>query len=218
MASCRASSPLTRGKQAASATSGGGLPTHPRSRGENSSSSTPTARWRGSSPLTRGKPPRPRGPRTPVGSSPLTRGKLQVVADIRTVVGLIPACAGKTAGSFPEWSPFGAHPHSCGENVSHACIDGCPPGSSPLTRGKLPAYHRPGRVHGLIPTHVGNMQRLGKNRPHSRLIPAHAGKTLHDPAHRSASKAHPRSRRENPKIVVFDNLMDGSSPLTQGKP
>ena len=55
----RGLSPLTRGKQAASATSGGGLPVHPRSRGENPSRGTRGIRRHGSSPLTRGKPTGP---------------------------------------------------------------------------------------------------------------------------------------------------------------
>ena len=70
-------------------------------------------------------------------------------------------------------------------------------GSSPLTRGKLPVLRR--------------------QLPGARLIPAHAGKTLHNPAHRSASKAHPRSRGENFKDETRGVWGEGSSPLTRGK-
>ena len=52
----RGLSPLTRGKQAASATSGGGLPAHPRSRGENGGTDEEITAEAGSSPLARGKP------------------------------------------------------------------------------------------------------------------------------------------------------------------
>lgn len=50
----RGLSPLTRGKQAASATSGGGLPVHPRSRRENLTENTRAGIEAGASPLTRG--------------------------------------------------------------------------------------------------------------------------------------------------------------------
>ena len=70
-------------------------------------------------------------------------------------------------------------------------------GSSPLTRGK----------HDGVP-----------RRHHSRgFIPARAGKTLHDPAHRSASTAHPHAGEENYAPPCGKLLMSGSSPLTRGK-
>ena len=72
----RGLSPLTRGKQAASATSGGGLPVHPRSREENAFLEVPS--------------------KGHFGSSPLTRGKLQPAARAEWVAGLIPTHAGKT--------------------------------------------------------------------------------------------------------------------------
>ena len=49
------------------------------------------------------------------------------------------------------------------------------------------------------------------------LTPTHAGKTLHDPAHRSASTAHPRSHRENMMRRRVPANGPGSSPLTPGK-
>ena len=70
-------------------------------------------------------------------------------------------------------------------------------GSSPLTRGKRYSVHRLTCACGFIP--------------------AHAGKTSHDPAHQSASTAHPRSRRENDLTEPIMELMPGSSPLTRGK-
>ena len=71
-------------------------------------------------------------------------------------------------------------------------------GSSPLTRGK-PA-HAPASSAG------------------ERLIPAHAGKT---PSSGSACRrppAHPRSRGENFMCSAGLPRMNGSSPLTRGKP
>ena len=91
-------------------------------------------------------------------------------------------------------------------------------GSSPLTRGKFRVVRAGQVVDGLIPTH--------------------AGKTSHNPAHRSASTAHPRPRGENevlspplllnyglipthagktrPMIAMCAVLL-GSSPHTRGK-
>ena len=70
-------------------------------------------------------------------------------------------------------------------------------GSSPLTRGKLSARFFEG--------------------PHSRLIPAHAGKTHRKLEDTHMPAAHPRSRGENFLIVEVTDRLDGSSPLTRGK-
>ena len=114
----KGSSPLTRGKQAGGGfdlTRGGLIPAHagktqlylrtlerwgahPRSRGENSRSSSDSGATCGSSPLTRGKRVLPgRGSGAP---------------------GLIPAHAGKTDGEVLPELRRGAHPRSRGENVS----------------------------------------------------------------------------------------------------
>ena len=110
--------------------------------------------------------PRSRGenlhPLTPVrlteGSSPLTRGKRTDKSAYLNELRLIPAHAGKT--NLHVTSPFlsGAHPRSRGENTLRTLRQGSGPGSSPLTRGKLAE-----RVSLAVPT---------------RLIPAHAGKTV----------------------------------------
>ena len=71
-------------------------------------------------------------------------------------------------------------------------------GSSPLTRGKRQAP----------PPH---------SRPR-RLIPAHAGKTCPETRRYRATWAHPRSRGENSMISLASAPMEGSSPLTRGKP
>ena len=51
-----------------------------------------------------------------------------------------------------------------------------------------------------------------------RLIPAHAGKTSAYTVHITEVPAHPRSRGENFLIVEVAEKLDGSSPLTRGKP
>ena len=131
----RGLSPLTRGKQAASATSGGGLPVHPRSRRKNLSTRFVEWLMGGSSPLTRGK----RG----------CRGHL----DYRD--GIIPAHAGKTSGSRCSTAASRAHPHSRGENTSPAGATGLSQGSSPLTRGKHGLRASVRENAGLIPAHAG---------------------------------------------------------------
>ena len=112
-------------------------------------------------------------------------------------------------------------------------------GSSPLTRGKRhPARTQPG-CPGLIPAHAGktlSAHKLPQNgagsSPLTRgkhrvlvylgsgdgLIPAHAGKTdfaYYDP---SGDEAHPRSRGENAPTAQTEARLEGSSPLTRGKP
>ena len=71
-------------------------------------------------------------------------------------------------------------------------------GASPLTRGKLRAQD-------------GSADHLG-------LIPAHAGKTTRNRYPQFHTKAHPRSRGENPTFAAIVSKAAGSSPLTRGKP
>ena len=138
------SSPLTRGKRSRGVAASRGLwlipahagktacrahstcvhRAHPRSRGENSMSCFSSAKFAGSSPLTRGKPAR--------------------FFAFHTPHGLIPAHAGKTACERVLGVHGRAHPRSRGENggVSGDALE--VEGSSPLTRGKLsPSFHPP---------------------------------------------------------------------------
>ena len=132
------------------------------------------------------------------GSSPLTRGKPGLAFVRSPRPRLIPAHAGKTQiydlGVYRER----AHPRSRGENgvviLQARHVDG----SSPLTRGKP-----------LL---------ISPSLPVSRLIPAHAGKTLRTIANRAFMTAHPRSRGENLVGLNSGPELGGSSPLTRGKP
>ena len=91
---------------------------HPHSRGENAIRLGWLVGWRGSSPLTRGKPwARP-------GRS--------------CGWGLIPTHAGKTYAAALARTWVAAHPHSRGENIARARAIAQANGSSPLTRGKRP--------------------------------------------------------------------------------
>ena len=172
---------------------------HPRSRGENRRPPVDAREGVGSSPLTRGKRqtfrsgpirsglipahagktppvviqardarahPRSRGENragrmfTPslAGSSPLTRGKRDRGSAGPRAAGLIPAHAGKTGCPPSPGAARAAHPRSRGENFARVPVGKTCAGSSPLTRGKLAGQH---------PDHLK-----------TRLIPAHAGKTL----------------------------------------
>ena len=71
-------------------------------------------------------------------------------------------------------------------------------GSSPLTRGKL--------------TNADNTGKM------TRLIPAHAGKTVSVVDGGGDNAAHPRSRGENAVLQRPSRSRSGSSPLTRGKP
>ena len=149
-------------------------------------------------PRSRGENPRTEQQRpSKCGSSPLTRGKpLRGIAG-RTRRGLIPAHAGKTRARRMRCGLGPAHPRSRGENPAQARARRTRGGSSPLTRGKR-AWRR-------------------TQRPPTRLIPAHAGKTLPWQSHQGRIPAHPRSRGENTCSIWRLHKCTGSSPLTRGK-
>ena len=171
------SSPLTRGKLAASGAGAGvsrlipahagktelqasACPTaaaHPRSRGENEAVTAHRVETEGSSPLTRGK--------LDAEGPPAVRGRL------------IPAHAGKTSRRLASRPRSGAHPRSRGENSRVWKLSMSGSGSSPLTRGK-PSDRR-------------------EHRRDDGLIPAHAGKTVGEGHLVCRDGAHPRSRGEN---------------------
>ena len=89
------------------------------------------------------------------GSSPLTRGKPARFFAFHTPHGLIPAHAGKTACERVLGVHGRAHPRSRGENggVSGDALE--VEGSSPLTRGKLAPATCESANFGLIPAHAG---------------------------------------------------------------
>ena len=191
---------------------------HPRSRGENGSSSRVVKRV--------------------AGSSPLTRGKLGLNLTLTGCLRLIPAHAGKTKKYRRLCGLKSAHPRSRGENLGKRVRGIDCSGSSPLTRGKLlmvAGFILWGR---LIPAHAGKTcswpgrsprrtahpRSRGENKPSGalaniaygsspltrgkplsgrrrvpprRLIPAHAGKTRRHRNGRGHREAHPRSRGEN---------------------
>ena len=150
-------------------------------------------------PRSRGENRAPLDPaHTGAGSSPLTRGKRSLLFLAFAWLGLIPAHAGKTSRSPALPSIPGAHPRSRGENADASPISRRATGSSPLTRGKL-----------FVGRHAHQR---------GRLIPAHAGKTAGYRTRANGWRAHPRSRGENGKVATSATEVQGSSPLTRGKP
>mgnify|MGYP001748860456 CR=1 FL=1 len=177
-------------------------------------------------------------PQALMGSSPLTQGKPGRPRNNRPNAGLIPAHAGKTVLRRVSRPVSAAHPRSRGENTSVRPRSMIALGSSPLTRGKLHLHLRRLHRRRLIPAHAGKTPscvaftaRLtahprsrgenpvswptGSTRTGSspltrgkralscslarlwRLIPAHAGKTIAVSSPDARSPAHPRSRGEN---------------------
>ena len=193
------------------------------------------------------------------GSSPLTRGKPPGDVSPARAERLIPAHAGKTLCCSGDAPGAGAHPRSRGENSGNRVPLAFDAGSSPLTRGKRVPGAEVGRRAGLIPAHAGKTvlfvrqplshrahpRSRGENRSirciafcgpgsspltrgklcdlipilrRQRLIPAHAGKTGKRVARSGGRTAHPRSRGENAPLTDVAEDVRGSSPLTRGKP
>ena len=96
------------------------------------------------------------------GSSPLTRGRLPRPVHRRCRAGLIPAHAGSTRPVHRPLVSVSAHPRSRGVDTSTLQRSSTSAGSSPLTRGRLVE----GGLHlldgGLIPAHAGSTTRLGR--------------------------------------------------------
>ena len=131
--------PAHAGKTAPAAASSCTSPAHPRSRGENFQGWGHRGGDRGSSPLTRGKPP----------------GTNFFMVGVR----LIPAHAGKTRLRRPTGRSCPAHPRSRGENSMVAGAASAAAGSSPLTRGKRRRGSARAGRDGLIPAHAGKTHR-----------------------------------------------------------
>ena len=128
---------------------------HPRSRGENHPFQTGTRRYR--------------------GSSPLTRGKRKAASTVKYADRLIPAHAGKTRRRTLSRRCPRAHPRSRGENFRLRCgqVGAC--GSSPLTRGKRGVEHDVRLTIRLIPAHAGKTSTSWTKTPPSGAHPRSRG-------------------------------------------
>ena len=132
------------------------------------------------------------------GSSPLTRGARGHPHWVCGAGGLIPAYAGSTSYADTAGACVWAHPRLRGEHSNRRCNGCATGGSSPLTRGALPAWWA--------------------RREQRRLIPAYAGSTLGEVSAWSPVWAHPRLRGEHARPFLSVLGKGGSSPLTRGAP
>ena len=191
---------------------------HPRSRGGNRRTRPDSSRQVGSSPLARGKRPRPRGRPWRSWIIPACAGetrRLTVVARAsgdhprlrggngRPEVGgavalrIIPACAGETGPRTDHGAGAWDHPRLRGGNTALSHSPWKTSGSSPLARGKR---HQHDGSAGLI-----------------RIIPACAGETK-IPGHGTVGfEDHPRLRGGNCVEFCATTWTGGSSPLARGK-
>ena len=213
------SSPLTRGKQTSlrgdktglrlipahagktrrPRSSRAGGPAHPRSRGENTSPTSPEPPTDGSSPLTRGKRRRIGRPLFWRRLIPAHAGKTSAKIPTDDVgMGSSPLTRGKRWYVFVDRFAVMAHPRSRGENPRRPRGATVRAGSSPLTRGKPSSCTLRPRT--------------------TRLIPAHAGKTAQIKPGKDLQRAHPRSRGENvpgpPGLVPTQRLIPAHAGKT----
>ncbi len=128
----------------------GGIPAHPRLRGEHDRDKSV-------------------GDSTP-GSSPLTRGAPVSSWISSAVPGLIPAYAGSTRSLMGVEIPIGAHPRLRGEHHSSSPRANVSRGSSPLTRGAHQKCWCDEGADGLIPAYAGSTM---PPPPQRRSSPAH---------------------------------------------
>ena len=134
----------------------------------------------------------------PPGSSPHARGLLHGVEAAGHADRIIPACAGFTRwpGSGRHWP--GDHPRMRGVYFFMIESTDVASGSSPHTRGLLPASS----VMVMV----------------ARIIPAHAGFTPRYPYWTPGSRDHPRTRGVYCAPVEHVGIDDGSSPHARGLP
>ena len=152
------------------------------------------------------------------GSSPLTRGKPRYTVGPMGVHGLIPAHAGKTPPWLGVTSWWTAHPRSRGENPKPVTPPEPGWGSSPLTRGKRETFGADAERRGLIPAHAGKTPRHRSGTRRTAAHPRSRGENTLIRADDKNFRAHPRSRGENSPLHLTPSEVQGSSPLTRGKP
>ena len=172
-------------------------PAHPRSRGENLSSSLAMVSLDGSSPLTRGKRTRRR--------HCLSCGRL------------IPAHAGKTH-TCRSWPPrLGAHPRSRGENDQVGMEPPGGAGSSPLTRGKPNVTMSVASQRRLIPAHAGKTWKASQAYSLAWAHPRSRGENADRPARRTIHVGSSPLTRGKLSATVPDVPVYGLIPAHAGK-
>ena len=170
---------------------------HPRSRGENCRAPSRWKLLKGSSPLTRGKPP-PKRPQ-------------------RRCRGLIPAHAGKTLRPWWRRGSRGAHPRSRGENRCYRWRERHRWGSSPLTRGKLRQRRQGCPVHRLIPAHAGKTPSVSSSTGAAGAHPRSRGENMKKADAEALKQGSSPLTRGKPLSSGFMTLDEGLIPAHAGK-
>ena len=172
-------------------------PDHPRSRGVYCEPRWRPNTTRGSSPLARGLPPRPRSLRSPHWIIPARAGFTRAGGlTPRGLCRIIPARAGFTASTASTPSDPPDHPRSRGVYTIGSRRRARRVGSSPLARG-LPSA-------------------CPASRRNPRIIPARAGFTRRNRGDSPHGVDHPRSRGVYRAPWRWRPAPPGSSPLARG--
>ena len=125
------------------------------------------------------------------------RGKLPPSFRLNSEHRITPARAGKTPCSICSRMLRKDHPRACGENAQLEAAKRVGTGSPPRVRGKRTLWTR-------SPTCT-------------RITPARAGKTDHDPTKVKAERDHPRACGENEDGLGREQEAVGSPPRVRGK-
>ncbi len=131
------------------------------------------------------------------GSSPRMRGKPRPARRSHRWRRIIPAHAGQTRAGKTAGVRSTDHPRACGANCVSSQMNAATCGSSPRMRGKL---FRPNYGDGIL-----------------RIIPAHAGQTVHRGMLSVVPSDHPRACGANRYAFTLHCLARGSSPRMRGK-
>ena len=150
---------------------------------------------------------------------------------------IIPAYAGSTSASTTSDSSISDHPRIRGEHGPPMPVSSASNGSSPHTRGALPAFDVPVDFGGIIPAYAGSTSThfflfwsysdhpriRGEHRANLPVESADCGSSPHTRGARrgwclfcSRTGDHPRIRGEHFLLGVPDSVSEGSSPHTRG--
>ncbi len=188
--------PAYAGSTHAARTSSAAARDHPRLRGEHMVWDRDHVRAWGSSPPTRGAPPRHPRPVRPRR--------------------IIPAYAGSTFLADRGPSTCGDHPRLRGEHGWCRRFGGFPVGSSPPTRGAPMNRNAAARCSGSSPPTRGAHYLLQVHLRFGGIIPAYAGSTSAASFLACSKTDHPRLRGEHTGRSAMDVACSGSSPPTRG--
>ena len=132
------------------------------------------------------------------GSSPRLRGAPVAPDGTLSREGIIPALAGSTLHPIFERLTLRDHPRACGEHSPKSSPDAAARGSSPRLRGAQLFLRARLTVDGIIP--------------------ALAGSTNYAMLDNLKIGDHPRACGEHWRSIIFEEVVEGSSPRLRGAP